>query len=54
MFDCGSSNTEAGLNVNDVKDLLMEKVKRITIFISQGDVDHYKYLPTVFENIKKK
>ena len=53
MFDCGSSMREKGLT-EEVKGLLMnKKVKKVTIFISHGDVDHYKYLPTVFNDLTK-
>ena len=53
MFDCGSSNPEDALTALEVKEVLLNNVKRITIFISHGDLDHYKYLPTVFSDITK-
>ena len=31
----------------------MDDVKRVTIFVSHGDEDHYKYLPTVFDDINR-
>ena len=53
MFDCGSSNPEDALTALEVKEVLLNNVKRITIFISHGDLDHYKYLPTIFSDITK-
>ena len=54
MFDCGSSMREKGLTEEEVKGLLTNKnVQKVTICISHGDVDHYKYLPTVFNDLTK-
>ena len=53
MFDCGSLPHGNGnaLTAEEVKEVLMDNVKKVTIFISHGDIDHYIYLPTVFDNI---
>ena len=53
MFDCGSSNPGIALTALEVKEVLKDHMKRITIFISHGDLDHYKYLPTIFDDISK-
>ena len=53
MFDCGSSNKQNALTAEEVKSVILNKVKRVTIFISHGDVDHYRHLPTIFSDTGK-
>ena len=52
MFDCGSRQQEHALTGEEVKGILMlESVKKVTIFVSHGHIDHYKHLPTVFDDL---
>ena len=48
MYDCGSNSQQDALTSDEVKYAILEKVKSVTIFISHGDLDHYKYLPLLF------
>lgn len=53
MFDCGSSNRQNALTAEEVKGLILNKVRKVTIFISHGDVDHYRHLPAIFSDTGK-
>ena len=48
MYDCGSSSRQDAFTSDEVKYAILEKIKSVTIFISHGDLDHYKYLPLLF------
>ena len=53
MFDCGSSNRQNALTAAEVKSVILNKVKKVTIFISHDGLDACELLPTVFSDTAK-
>ena len=48
MYDCGSIDAQKAFTTEELKFAILKYVKAVTIFISHGDLDHYKYLPNLF------